>query len=86
MRTTVTVDDEIYAQARVRAAADGRSVGSVIEEALRLYLLQAGATATLELPPLPTFDGGGLMPGIDLDDMSSVYEVLDEGQPLDEVR
>ena len=30
-----------------------------------------------ELPPLPTFDGGGLMPGFDLDDMSSVADVLD---------
>ena len=86
MRTTVTVDDEIYAQARVRAAADGRTVGSVIEEALRLYLMQSAAAATLELPPLPTFSGGGLMPGIDLDDMSSVYDVLDEGRPLDELR
>ena len=86
MRTTVTLDDHLYAQARVRAAEDGRSVGSVIEEALRAYLMQAAAAPSIDLPPLPTFDGGGVLPGIDLDDMSSVYELLDEGAPLDELR
>ena len=86
MRTTVTLDDRLYAQARVRAAQDGRSVGSVIEEALRAYLLTSAAAATVELKPLPVFDGGGPVPGVDLDDMSSVYAVLDEGLPVDELR
>lgn len=86
MRTTVTLDDQLYSQARIRAAERGSSVGSIIEEALRAYLRQAAAVASIQLPPLPSFDGGGLLPGIDLDDMSSVYEALDEGLSRDELR
>jgi plasmid stability protein len=86
MRTTVTLDDRLYVQAKVRAAEAGTSVGSVLEEALRQYLASAEHVAQAELPPLPTFDSGGVLPGIDLDDMSAVYQVLDEGSSIDAVR
>ena len=83
MRTTVTIDDQLYAQARVRAAEAGGSVGSVIEEALRAFLNQVDAAAGADLAPLPVVDTGGTRPGVNVDDMSSVYELLDEGHPLD---
>lgn len=86
MRTTVTLPDPIYDDVRVRAAQSGRSVSSVIEEALRVYLLAAAAPAPVAAPPLPTMRSGGTRPGIDLDDMSAVREILDEHESLDAVR
>lgn len=86
MRTTVTIDDQLYAQAKVRAAEAGGSVGSVVEEALRAFLSHADTADGVELPPLPVVDTGGPRPGVNLDDMSSVYELLDEGRPLDDLR
>ena len=86
MRTTVTLDDGLYTQVKVRAAESGMTVGSVLEEAVRQYLASAEQSGVIDLPPLPTFDSGGTLPGIDLDDMSSVYEVLDEGRGVDALR
>ena len=82
MRTTLTIDDEVYREVRLCAARRGGSVSSVIEEAVRRYLL-VEAQPEFHLLELPTMSSGGLQPGIDLDDMSSVYEVLDEGLSLD---
>jgi plasmid stability protein len=86
VRTTVTLDDGLYAQVKVRAAESGMTVGSVLEEAVRQYLVSAEQAGVFDLPPLPTFDSGGTLPGIDLDDMSSVHEVLDEGLGVDALR
>lgn len=38
MRTTLNLPDELYRSARVRAAEEGRTITSVMEEALRAYL------------------------------------------------
>jgi plasmid stability protein len=86
MRTTVTIDDRLYRQAKVRAAAAGGTVGSVIEEALRAYLSRSDQAAQAELAALPTVETGGTRPGVNLDDMSSVYDLLDEGRALDALR
>lgn len=86
MRTTVTIDDTLYADAKVHAARSGRAVGSVIEDALREYLERATSARPSDFAPLPTMRSGGVQPGIDLNDMSSVYEVLDEGQGVDAIR
>lgn len=86
MRTTVTIDDRLYTQAKVRAAAAGGTVGSVIEEALRAYLNRADEAARAELAALPTVETGGTRAGVNLDDMSSVYDLLDEGRALDALR
>ena len=86
MRTTVTIDDDLYTDAKVHAARSGRGVGSVIEDALRDYLARASTTRLEDLTPLPTMRSGGVRPGIDLNDMSSVYEVMDEDQDVDAIR
>ena len=86
VRTTVTIDDGLYARVKVRAAELGVTVGEVISDALRLHLAQVEHATADELPPLPTLDLGGAMPGIDLDDMSSVIAILDEGRPIHALR
>ena len=86
MRTTVTLSDPVYDDVRVRAAQQGRSVSSVIEEAVRVYLLDAAAPAPVTAPHLPMWRSGGARPGIDLDDFSTGREFVDVHEPLDAVR
>ncbi len=86
MRTTVTIEDSVYAQAKVVAAQGYESVGELITTALRQYLSDVGAPLDLELPVLPQWSGGGIRPGIDINDSSSLLEVLDQGQSLNALR
>lgn len=77
MRTTLTIPDPVYRQAKAEAARRGATVGSVVEAALRAYLEDSSAPAAA-LPPL-TRSATTLRPGVDLDDMSAVWEMVDEG-------
>jgi hypothetical protein len=75
MRTTVTIDDALYRRAKARAALAGQSVGSVMEEALRVLLRDQSAPG--EAPSnLPSFDCGPFLPGIDPNDTSSLLDPL----------
>lgn len=76
MRTTVTIDDHLLEQARQLALTSRRSLGDVVDDALRL-LLAVGAQqrATVDLP---TYGGSGLLPGVDLEDKASLSALLDE--------
>ena len=66
MRTTVTIDDQLYRQLKSRAGASGRTVGALIEDAIRDLLAARDEAARSPLPPLPVFQGErGLMPGVD---------------------
>lgn len=79
VRTTVNIDDSLLAQARQVAARNRRSLGDVVDDALRLLLA--------ERPPrprgavdLPTYGGSGLRPGVDLEDKDALAELLDDGE------
>lgn len=78
MRTTVTIDDELLGHAKELAARSHRSVGSVLEEALRTYL-DDEARRSRAFTPLPTFSPAkpGLRPGVDLEDRHAVMDLLD---------
>jgi plasmid stability protein len=82
VRTTVRLDDDLYRQVKVKAAQTGRPVGAVIEDAIRASLAQ-GTRPKAAVAPLPTFGGGGVMPGVDLTDEASLRDLLDEATPLD---
>ncbi len=82
MRTTVRIQDDLYRRAKSRAASSGRSVGEFIEDAVR-DALEARPERTGDLPALPVFGGGGLMPGVNLDSYASLLDLMDEGVPLD---
>ena len=86
MRTTVTIDDDLYTDAKVHAARSGRGVGSVIEDALRDYLERARVAQATDVGPLPSMRSGGVRPGVDLNDMSAVIDIMDEGIGPDALR
>lgn len=85
MRTTIRISDALYRRAKARAAEDGRSVGAVIEDAVRAALEPSRAGPGPQLP-LPTFGGGGVMPGVDLLSNAALRDVMDEGAGVDALR
>lgn len=66
MQTTLRIDDEIFREAKAKAAREGISLTRFIEDALRLRLRSAGSRKP-SLKPLPVFDSGVRIPaGFDL--------------------
>ena len=87
MRTTVTIDDQLYRELKSRAGASGRTVGALIEDAVRDSFRGPERAARPPLRPLPVFQGKpGLKPGVDLYDNAALRELMDEGIPLVERR
>ena len=80
MRTTLTIDDDLLAQAKVIAAQSHRSIGSVFEDALRELILRRDLGTTVTRVTFPTFDGGGLQPGVDLHDKELMAELLGDNE------
>lgn len=77
MRTTIRIDDELLAEARIRAAKSGRTLNSVVEDALREAFARRDAS-DVERPELPVFRGSRLMPGVDLDDTAALLELMEQ--------
>jgi hypothetical protein len=77
-RTTVRLSSELLDRCRRKAAAEGRTLTSLIEEGLRLILDGGGKPARRRrvLPRVSTADGG-LMPGSDLTHPSALQETDD---------
>lgn len=77
MRTTVTIDDQLLASAKRLALAGNRSLGSVLEDALREMLArherQRHAPTTLELP---AYGRPGKPPLVDILDKEALAEAL----------
>jgi len=63
IRTTIDIPDALLARARERAHAEGRTLRSVMTEALRSALEEppAGRAGEFELP---AYGGSGLAPGV----------------------
>lgn len=82
MRTTIRIEDNLLRQAKLRAAATGRTVGEIVEDALRVAL-SVPREAPRALAPLPVHGGGGVLPGVDLGDTAALLDLMDEERPLD---
>jgi hypothetical protein len=79
MRTTVTIDEALYSEVKQLAAREQSSVGSVIEDALRLLLREHNSQSLGELAPLPSVPGKlNYPPGIDPNRTSEILNYLDE--------
>lgn len=79
MRTTVTIDDQLLAQAKAAALRSGRTLGQVVEDALRLALAIRPNTKRRTVS-LPTHDGV-LRDGVDLDDSAALLEIMEASDP-----
>jgi hypothetical protein len=77
VRTTIRIDDELLRTAKLRAAESHKTLASVIEDALRLALRPHPPGAPRRRVSIPTFGGDGLQPGVDLDDTSSLLDLME---------
>jgi hypothetical protein len=78
MRTTVRINDELLKRAKKRAADEGRTLTSILEEGLAVILAQPKGRAR-ERAPLPVSEAaGGVLPGIDLNRSCDLEEVINK--------
>jgi hypothetical protein len=78
MRTTIRIRDDLLKRAKKRAAEEGRTLTSVIEDALALVVTKPKASrrGRVELPVSKA--SGGVLPGIDLNRSSDLEEVMNQ--------
>ena len=77
-RTTIRLPADLLNRAKRKAAAEGRTLTSLIEDGLRLVIAEnrKAAKGKRVMPPVSTATGGP-MPGIDLTDFSALQEMDD---------
>lgn len=79
MRTTLTIEDGLLEEAKSRAMAEKKTLGEVVNEALRLGLFRTNRSVNRPSdPPLKTFRGDGLHPGVCLRDSASLLEIMEQ--------
>jgi hypothetical protein len=77
MRTTVRLDDDLLREAKRHAAATGRTLTALIEDALRETLGRRRERGSRSPLKLKTVGGSGTQPGVDLDDSSVLLDLMD---------
>ncbi len=71
MKTTIHIDDDLYQAAKSKADAEGKLLVDLVEDALREFLCKP---EPYKLKWKTT--RGELMPGVDLHDMDSLYDLM----------
>jgi hypothetical protein len=78
MRTTIRLDDDLLAEVKLLAARSGKTLTSVIEDALRETLSRQKQVGERKPVRLTTVSGQGPQPGVDLDDTASLLSIMEE--------
>ena len=78
MRTTIRLNEDLLVQVKQIAARSGRTMTDVIEDALRDMLARQWTTEERAPVRLTTVSGGGLQPGVDLDDSAVLLALMEE--------
>jgi hypothetical protein len=77
-RTTVRLPEELLMRAKRKAAAEGRTLTSLIEDGLRLVTAEKKTTRPVKrIMPRVSTAKGGLLPGVDLTSFSAFEEADD---------
>lgn len=76
MRTTLDIDDHVLRQAKQLAAAEGKTLTRVVEEALRERIVRPRRGAKPFRLRLLT-KKGRLIPGVNLADRDALYERME---------
>ena len=76
MKTTVDIDDALLKAVKARAGDEHRTLKEVFEQALHEYLSSPSGART-DAPPIPTFRGRGVQPGVDLTDNAALLAIMD---------
>ena len=77
-RTTVRLPEDLLYRAKRKAAAEGRTLTSLIEDGLRLIVTEKqGVTRRKPVLPRVSKARGGAMRGIDFTDSATLQEIED---------
>ena len=75
---TISLDENLVKQARIKAIQEGTSLSAKVREMLAAYVRQDLPSTPLAIPKLPVSQStGGLMPGIDPSSNRSFYAAMD---------
>jgi hypothetical protein len=76
MRTTIRLNEDLLQRAKKRAADEGRTLTSLVEEALAVILAvpKGKRSEWIDLPVSKA--SGGVLPGVDLNRASDLEEVM----------
>ena len=77
MRTTVRLDEDLLSEAKRLAAEERSTLTAVLEDALREMLSRRKQQRSRPRMSLPTFNGRGLQPGVNLDDSSALLDLME---------
>jgi hypothetical protein len=78
MRTTVRLDDVLLERAKGEARRRGETLTSLIERGLRLVLATPERRKRGRRVEIPVSrEGGGTLPGVDLDDSAALLDILE---------
>lgn len=83
MRTTIRIDEVLLKKAKTQAARTGKTLTSIIEDALRESLARQDNSQPREPVHLVTFKGKGLLPGVDLDDTAALLDLMEASSDPD---
>jgi len=75
MRTTLEINNSLFVQAKKKAAEEGVPLRQIVEDALRGYLQGPPSRPKYRLRWTP--DSGRLLPGVDLEDRDSLFDIMD---------
>ena len=73
MKTTLNIDDTVFAELKREAARQDRTMSDLVETALRLMLRSQPRRG--RLPALPTFRSGGTL--VDIADRDALYHAME---------
>jgi hypothetical protein len=76
MRTTIDLPEDVLREAKLRAAREGRTLSAVVGDAVRTSFARPDRADRTRVE-LPTFGGGGLLPGVDLDNSAALLELME---------
>jgi hypothetical protein len=80
MRTTITLDDRVFAQLKRRAAESGTSISKLIEQAVRLFVRTPRSRPPQEPFELVTFGAGGRFSLQNIDKTAALLEADDRAR------
>jgi hypothetical protein len=76
MRTTIRLNDDLLQRAKKRAADEGRTLTSLVEEALTVVLSTPKVSRRKRVTLPVSKASGGVLPGVDLNRASDLEEVM----------
>jgi hypothetical protein len=79
MRTTIRLSDDLLRKARKKAAEEGRTLTSLIEEALRTMLAESKPARRRRVQLPISKASGGTLPGVDLNRSSDLHDLMEIG-------